>query len=498
MILAFVIVAALVFAYFYQMTPIGILDRNAYAIMDGAMVANLRNYESGLEMETLEPVRIEELSMLYERTGAIYAGEEKIKLDTAFPLFLDEGAVIMSLDSNARLIADDFGMLSSYYGLYISGGISFNSDYQRADPDYFILYAMANQGYINVQPARIGSKEIPMNSVLVFSKDSISLYYLINGFFIYDRIEDLDEGSVINFNTRSYNYHDFLRALGIMAPLAPSSGQENMHIELPSDEELEEIEDGLSENYLLAVDQHEEILPERTREPSYRMPSVNLDKFSPDAVNMSVSAGLSVYDPLGAITSPIIISLRGDGYDETWQYSLSSSRSISDPILEIVTFLNLEGGKEYVAFGTYKYLNIDGVEQTQNFGLQRFVMVQRKEVDAPSLPPPAQPGDPHEFYVKPVVTGMPFAADVYYLSSGVDIHDPTSRIKGGVRFEIYRGSKLYMRRTIKESGEFSIGMLPPGESYRIVGSFTYHDLFGDMIDEEFLSETVSTISLSTL
>jgi hypothetical protein len=137
--LAVVIAAVLLFAKFYQFQTIGFLENSTYILTDNVLTRNLMQDDIEPEKADVEPAKLEAMAPLYELAGNLYAGEQKSKLNTAYPLFVNDSAALLNINDNAKLITDDFESVSSYYGLYVSDGVSFNADKERADADEFIL-----------------------------------------------------------------------------------------------------------------------------------------------------------------------------------------------------------------------------------------------------------------------------------------------------------------------------------------------------------------------
>ncbi|MGI6606062.1 MAG: hypothetical protein ACOX2X_03350 [Peptococcia bacterium] len=216
--LAVVIIAVLLFAKFYQLKTVGILENSTYALTDNRITQSLFSDDVPPEKAVIEPTKAESLTPLYELGGNLYIGERKNKLNSAYPLFVNDATAIMNINNSAKLITEDFERVSSYYGLYVSDGISFNADKERADAETFILLELANKLYINAQQMEVhticGDIQIPMNGIINFQEETIRYYTLEEGQFQYKEITKLDEQAWVRFADRKYPYVDFLKELG--------------------------------------------------------------------------------------------------------------------------------------------------------------------------------------------------------------------------------------------------------------------------------------------
>ena len=89
----------------------------------------------------------------------------------------------------------------------------------RADDAEFILLALGNGLYMNVQQAvfenRLERAVIPINSILSLREGSIAWFEQNNGTLSYHEVQSVFEAA-ITIGEHTYNYTDLLDALGLI------------------------------------------------------------------------------------------------------------------------------------------------------------------------------------------------------------------------------------------------------------------------------------------
>lgn len=608
--LAVVIIAVLFFAKFYQPKNIGVLENDAFALINNVLTQNLMKEEITPQEAIVEPEKLESMAPLYELGGRLYAGERKNKLNTAYPLFLNDSAVLLNLNDSAKLVTRDFQRVDSYYGLYVSDGVSFNADRERADAEEFILLQLINKMYINAQQMGVhticGDVQVPMHSIVNFQEDTIRYYTLNDGQFCYERITKLDEQAFVCFGEQKYRYFEFLKKLGKMRDrtsdykIAKAKRPEKPEVTEPAVQEVDEEETSaetnseppktpayrkprvtmsnfcvdLEENLVsstLTIHDPAGVLTDEIRvlicgengtsqiwtfteyvqaqqgvlhpmalfeklekgkkycasgmftyidekgqkqtemfgkktftmeedislvepaAPVYRKPRVTMSKFRINLEEKLASTTLTIHDPMGALNDEIRVLICGeDGTTQIWTFTdyIESEKGILHPA---VVFEKLKKGKKYCASGMFTYIDEQGQKQTEIFGEKTFTMEEKNQPDDFYWEP-----EPDYTFIKPQVSCEPLTADIYNLKSFLTITEQDSLIGGAVRFEVYRGERLYMRKSVSTVGEFQIGYLPPATEYKVVGLFAYHNEYKQKVEESFLEQTISTLALDNL
>ena len=494
----------IIIALLLRFTPIGFLDFDALALTDSDIAQNLKTEELSDDKKIIEPKALPVFSPLFERAGAIFGGEEKTRLNSNFPVYTEDSAVLMMLSDDARLITKDLERVSTYRNLYVSDGVTFNRDRERADVDMYSLLSVSGGVYINLSRAEIAGTVIPMNSVQYFTENHIAFYKPQDKKFVYQRIDGLDENSTIRIGDRLYNYYDLLRGLGLMG---------SNHV--LDEEEILELEE-------------EVIEPEEVVEVEAEKPKLNSPKPAapadtgvkpPPRVSIHLSpvqcfigygfnkgymtTRLSVLDRGGLVNSDINVYLyQGDELIASYTLPLSEfTGKGNERVSRDIRVNQLEQGKVYKIFGTYTFVE-DGQTKTVIFDEQTFIF-ERPQTDIPPTPPlPVG-------YVKPDVKLGPYVGDIYFIDGMQYGYDPAMRIKGGVQYEIYRlsesSTKTFLRKVVAVTPVAEgaapiaepthLGPLPPGESYMIKAYYNYMNERGQMMQVDLGEKIISTLPL---
>ncbi|MDR1293306.1 MAG: hypothetical protein LBJ91_07940 [Clostridiales Family XIII bacterium] len=512
--LAGVSVAALVFALLFQFLPIGYLSFNAIGFTDGQVTQNVK---AGKGAEAVRPAAFASAAPLFERAGAIFGGEDKRRIEANYPLFTDDAAALMMIDDSGTLITDEFEEVPTYRYLYVSDGHTYNADRQQADIYTFILLSEPNGVYLNVQEAHIAGRAIPMNSVVYFSEDAIAYYAYSrdDGLFHFGRITGLGEKDDIGFRTDTYNYHDFLRSLGLLAakPAAkpvmqpvidePEAIIAPPQAAAPTPSRPRPAAEGESAPPAAAApasaDKPKPADPPLPEVEAARLlrPNVHLSHvqciLEVGKTTGSATTRLSVNDRSGVITTDVTAYLY-QGATQLYAHTMPrpSFLGAADRVYEDLTFENLQEGVEYRLYGTYSYTDNDGIVQNVVFDEQVFIFQRQYEAPPGPVLPPG--------YVKPVVTvGDSSTREYYFVNTHQDVYDPAGRIRGGVQYSVYRlsdsDSKVYMRRSQSGTRDVRIGFLPPNESYRVDAYYIYRNEYEEQMRVTLGSWYVNTLPI---
>ena len=205
--------------YAYNIKSNGYIQDDGYVIISDEIYSDLTQGLENTETKNIKLYQVNAADKLYaNNVGSVFIGEEKQQINVKYPMYLSDGSSIMNLDNNSELITNDFDKLEGYSDLYLSNGVTFNSNRKQADAEDFILLKLSNSLYINAQKTKIsnflGENTIPMNSIIKFEEESIRFYTFTNGVLIYNSTVPID-GTIITIGTNTYDYEDFLKNLGI-------------------------------------------------------------------------------------------------------------------------------------------------------------------------------------------------------------------------------------------------------------------------------------------
>lgn len=328
-ILAVVIVAVLGFFLVNQLASFGVLDEDAYAITDDVVTKNLKSDTVDPTQSTIELKKFNALDEVYKSASQIVLGEEKTAINQSFPLYVKNTSAILTVGSDAKLINTEFNSVDSYYGLYVSGGKSFNNDGQLADFDDFILLSMPNGLYMNMKGMTIqgpsGAVNIALNSIVAFKNNAVSFYQPDGHTLIYGSIAGLDEDSWIQVGADTYNYFDFLKRLGLMQDALPPVPTptpviiSSQPIPLPTPEPS------------VVLEKPEEPAPPDNEvgesvPPGYVKPEVTCGELTPYVYG--VKTAVTVKDPAGRIKNGVRFEFYRNGTELFWRKAVSSTGGV--------------------------------------------------------------------------------------------------------------------------------------------------------------------------
>ena len=194
----------------------GVIDTEGYAIPADAGIVRALAGEGSAPIPLAQLHRDDEI---YKAATGCYVGADRKKIDLAYPLYTNGGTGLRFFGEDNWLLTADVDLFKSYNGLYVSDGVSYNADMTQADDAEFILLALGNGLYMNVQQAvfenRLERAVIPINSILSLREGSIAWFEQNNGTLSYHEVQSVFEAA-ITIGEHTYNYTDLLDALGLI------------------------------------------------------------------------------------------------------------------------------------------------------------------------------------------------------------------------------------------------------------------------------------------
>ena len=194
----------------------GVIDTEGYAIPADAGIVRALAGEGSAPIPLAQLHRDDEI---YKAATGCYVGADRKKIDLAYPLYTNGGTGLRFFGEDNWLLTADVDLFKSYNGLYVSDGVSYNADMTQADDAEFILLALGNGLYMNVQQAvfenRLERAVIPINSILSLREGSIAWFEQNNGTLSYHEVQSVFEAT-ITIGEHTYNYTDLLDALGLI------------------------------------------------------------------------------------------------------------------------------------------------------------------------------------------------------------------------------------------------------------------------------------------
>lgn len=135
------------------------------------------------ELTTLDGQAFATSDAVYERSGKLYLGENKTPLSFAYPFFVNNGTAVFCINESAIAVTEEFDYVPTYQGLYISDGISFNQDMERAYREDFLFLQLSNGLYLNsmeftVKKSSLPGETLSGNSIISFFEKELRYYSL--------------------------------------------------------------------------------------------------------------------------------------------------------------------------------------------------------------------------------------------------------------------------------------------------------------------------------
>ncbi len=198
-----------------------IVESDGVAVTGDEMLRSLTGDNPEETNAILSGVEFLTSDTIYERKGKLYLGENKVPIQTAYPFFVNNQTAVFCLTDSVVAVTEDFEYVSTYQGLYISNGISFNQDMERAYREDFLFLQLSNSLYMNVMDFTVKASDLPGtvltgNTVLSFFENEIR-YYAPDGEgnFSFGTISGLNVDSKVQIDGTEYTYYDLLERLGL-------------------------------------------------------------------------------------------------------------------------------------------------------------------------------------------------------------------------------------------------------------------------------------------
>lgn len=216
---AAVILGALFVAQWYQLKYRTRLQETVYAIDSGEVVKNLTRDGEPEEL-SLNLLRIGENEPVYQRGTNLYVGQGKDRVEEAFPFFANDGNALMIMKDDVVLVNAEFGENTTFQGMYVSDGLSFNYDKSQADEDSFLFLKLNNGLFMNAQPILFeypgGETQVRMNSIFYFGQDAVRYYAVQKDHSIqYGELPTV-KMMTVTIGGVTYSYEQLLMNLGLL------------------------------------------------------------------------------------------------------------------------------------------------------------------------------------------------------------------------------------------------------------------------------------------
>lgn len=343
---------ALFYFIFLTFTPVGIVENDSYAIPTSELAENLFKDDISKEEGNISAVKVQALDYLYSGHGKLFVGEEKkVSIDPTYPLFTNDNLAIVNLSQNSTLIDSNFKQYDGYPNFTLTAGELYNKDDKsRADNKKYLFLRLSNLLFLNSFDITINTDfkeyKVSMNSIINFNEASIKYYAFDDDILNYYKIEDIDNNTKITIDSKTYLYGDLLKNLG----LTSDAGDKQAIIDNIDFDDEKETDTGAVQP-----------TTGTSEEVKYEKPTVTCDEFIANVY--SATSKLSISDPSGEITTPVIFEFKVNDKVYLRKAYLNSGS------FEIV---GLSPSTTFEVVGYYNYLTEDGKEVKQTIINQKL------------------------------------------------------------------------------------------------------------------------------
>lgn len=365
-----IIILLLIYIIYLKFIPYTILEYNGYAVSGKEIATNLLSTNFDVDY-SVKALQVKDQDSIYENMNSYYLGASKQNnINLNYPIYVNNSLALYNLSSKVKLITDDFQEIQGYSGTTLTSGELYNTNtLQRADYYDYILLKNSDNLYINTKELKIKTNQneyiIKMNGIINFTKDFITYYSLNNDEFVYNKILDIDENSVVTVEdyNRIYTYKEFLMNLGIIRENTNTSNEKN------EIEENEKEENTTKENNTVDIEeapkeetekeeikdkeedkkQEEDNQNENNVEIAWIKPTVTCSGFTSNVY--SAFANLEVSDPSKVIYKAITFTFYKDNQIAFRVSGLGTGQ---------ISVTKLLPKTKYMIVGTYQYKNKEG------------------------------------------------------------------------------------------------------------------------------------------
>ena len=355
-LIAIILVIALIYFIFLKYSPIMNFKYEGYAISGKELTENLLGAsEDSNKNKNLELTKIEEQGTIFKKLNDYFVGsKEKTEINLNYPIYINGNSAIYNLAESSTLISKDFEQVTGYPNLSISEGKVYDgNNLERADGKEYIFVKTTDEIYINLYEIKIKTTAneytIPVNSILVFTENSIRYYTVNNNVLVFNEINDVDSNSNVQMVENSYTYEELLTRLGILQDETTDTDNTQTDIiqeNTTSDSNTNDNENIEDENEGTILENSEDTTQDQS---NYIKPEVTVEDFTAEVY--TAKSTLTIKDPVGRIIEAPTFEIYKDGKIYLRRTYTNSGN---------ITVTGLVPETEYKIVGKYVYLNENG------------------------------------------------------------------------------------------------------------------------------------------
>ena len=174
-VFAVVLVVMGIFAFAFRQIHIGYVEEDG-VIVTSSDVYDRLNRGSG-DADVVELTNVKGNDEIFSRGGKYYVGQDMTEYKAEYPIYANNGQSLYFTNDESQLVTEDFGLLSTYAGMFVADGTSFNAGRDQADVETIYLVKLKNGLYENALPMTFSkagyTKALPVNCIVHFDEDGI-------------------------------------------------------------------------------------------------------------------------------------------------------------------------------------------------------------------------------------------------------------------------------------------------------------------------------------
>ena len=380
-----IILIAIYFIYL-RFVPYKTITYDGYAVSGKDLVNNLLNPSFDVD-QSIDALEVKDQDEIYQNLKSYYVGAAKEKnINLNYPIYVNDKLALYNLSKDMKLITSDLKIVDGYEGCTLTSGALYDEHtMERADYNDYILMKNSDNMYINTKEIKIETHSkkytIKMNSVINFTKGFITYYTLEDGKFVYGKILDIDEASIVKIDDYNckYTYKELMVALGIMKE-ETKIPEENI-IEENKVEENKTEDNKSEENKVNEQKTNTNKKPQSSKTPNnedgnggntikWQKPKVSCTNFMANVYTASTE--VTIDDPSDAISKAVTFNFYKD--DElSFRASIGSSETLKVNMLLPDT--------KYKVVGIYQYTDESGEIYEVKFTTQEFKTAKADKVN---------------------------------------------------------------------------------------------------------------------
>ena len=222
------------------------LNNDGYAVISNTVTEYLSINPAEEDVEDLVKMQsFDAMDYIYTQGGKYYLGDKKkVEIDTSYPLYVNQGAILQLLDDAGVLYDGDYEKEVTYEGLYIQGGYAYNKGGEKADHCKYTFLGMKNGNFINFDTIsyRLKNEELDINenSLVHFDSEYFAYFEYEEGELLYKYCVSVNDTFKLKVGDKEYTYDELLKLLGLRTE---HKGFEGIDKEEPPQEETDIADD---------------------------------------------------------------------------------------------------------------------------------------------------------------------------------------------------------------------------------------------------------------